>query len=541
MKSRFFILYLTLFSYFSAEAQSTIDFKMSYWIDSSRQATFVQARSQKYKPTQPSENLKFVKYPVWVKLHFGNELADIIEVRAKIDTLLYWREGRQGIWERVLTGDRLPFGTRPLAHYGLLFPLDLSAEKSKEVYFCFKTHTQVRLRIIPQTAYDFQRKNADNTLFYGFLYGVMSLMFIYNLAIWWTTRDAAYLYYLGFSFFMLLVQSSQHVYQYVLGNFPFWNNSGVYYWVGAANFCSANFGRLFLDTKQYAPRLGNVLWYVSFYGFAVMLCTTFFSFSFTSRFIFTFNPAYSLFLGISGIIVWIKGNRFAKYYVLAWFAYFAGVFVLALHNRSVLVDSFWVNYALEMSTLAEVVILSLAMSYKYKIMNEEAQENKLKIQALAYQQQLKEAQNKLLQDTLSTKEREVAMLAMQMLEKNNLISQSQIQIQKITKDETDASHELKNISKALQEGLNLDEDWENFRLHFEQVHPAFFQRLTTEYPHLTAHDQKALAYLRINLGTKDIARLMNIDAKSVKMLKYRIKKKLNLPEAEDLEGFVRNF
>lgn len=535
----------------------TPSFELAYWIDSSRQANLEQAQKQTYLPASLSTNLLFVSYPVWVKMKVSPS-ADLIEVQARVDTLVSFQQDAQGVWQKNMTGDRLPFKTRLLDHYNLAIPLTqpssiLEGEvKKRAIYLCFKTHTQVRLRVLPQTALDFQKKNANNTLFYGFLYGVMALMFVYNLFFWWIVRDEAYLYYLGFSFFLLLVLGSQHLYQYVLGNFPLWNNNGVYYWLGMVNFCSANFGRVFLDTKQYAPRLGKILWYASFYGFVVMFCTTFFSFSFTSRFIFAVNPAYSLFLCISGVIVWTKGNRFAKYYVLAWLAYFGGILTLALHNQGIIGYSFWVTYAIEISTLLEVVILTLAMSYKYKIINEEAQQNKLENQALAYQKQIKEEENKHLHEKLAHdqavheemvafKDRELATLTMQMLEKNAFIHDIQKQLQRIADTDANTTQQLKNIGKTLKESLDLDEDWDKFRLHFEQVHPVFFQRLASQYPQLTAHDQKTLAYLRINLNSKDLARVLNIDVKSVKMLKYRLKKKLNLTEDMDVESFIKSF
>ncbi len=529
MSKTFLHLFCLLF-YLPALAQHSIPFELSYSVDSSRQVSFEKAPLQKYLPAQAFKNLGFVGYPVWVRLRFsrlqvGKEYY--LEARARADSIIFG-EGKT-------TGDVLPFSTRPIEHHNILLPLALPAQATQEMYICLRTHTQVRLNFTLWEARTFQAKSAKNTLFYGFLYGIMALMIVYNFFTWRVVRDTAYLYYIGFAFFMLLVQSSQHLYQYILGDYPIFNNQAIYYFVGGVNFCAGNFGRLFLDTKKYAPRLSKLMWYVSFYGFAVMLCATFFSFSFTSWFIFTFNPFYSLFLCVAGVVVWRKGNVYARYYVFAWLAYFMGILVLALHNRNLLANSFWINYALEISTLIEVVMLSLAMSYKYKIINEEAQENKLKNELMQERMKQEQAMH---EKIIALKDRELAMLMMQMFEKNNLLNDIQKQIQRIH-ETTAESEPLKNIGKSLQDSIKLDEDWEKFKIHFEQVHPHFFQQLATQYPHLTAHDHKTLAYLRINLGTKDIARLLNIDAKSVKMIKYRLKKKLVLTDEVDLDAFIR--
>jgi hypothetical protein len=83
-------------------------------------------------------------------------------------------------------------------------------------------------------------------------------MIVYNLFNWLAVRDTAYLYYVSFAFFMLLIQSHRHNYQYFFGNFPFFNTLGIYWWIGGAIFCLVNFGRLFLQTSIYLINWINI-------------------------------------------------------------------------------------------------------------------------------------------------------------------------------------------------------------------------------------------------------------------------------------------
>jgi two-component system, sensor histidine kinase LadS len=533
----------------------TKNFVLTYWIDSTQQAGIAQASRQAFLPLQKGYNLGFVRYPVWVRLRFAHTKplqTHLLEIRARVDTISLWQKDEKGVWTQITTGDKMPFRTRPLPHYNLLFSLALPAHTENEVYLRYKTLTQMKLKCTLWSEQSFREDNTQRTLFYGFLYGIMSLMIIYNVFVWWVVRDSAYLYYIGFAFFMLLVQSSQHLYQYVLGDFPIFNNNGVYYWVGCLNICSAHFARLFLDVRKYSRRAEKALLYASGYGVFIIICASFLDFPTVTLLIFTFNPFYTLFLVATGIFIWRRGNPYAGYYVGAWLAYVVGLVLLVLHNRNVIGDSFWAQYTLEISTLVEIVILSLAMSYKYKVINEEAQANRLEMQSLAYEQQRRQEENRFLQEKMQQeqamheevvafKDRELAMLMMQMLEKNNMLHDIQKQLQKIGTRKEDGIPDFREVGKVLQESLKLDGDWDKFRLHFEQVHPAFFEQLAVQYPQLTVHEQKTLAYIRINLSTKDIARLLNIEGKSVKMIKYRLKKKLNLTEDMDLENFVKKF
>lgn len=49
---------------------------------------------------------------------------------------------------------------------------------------------------------------------------------------------------------------------------------------------------------------------------------------------------------------------------------------------------------------------------------------------------------------------------------------------------------------------------------------------------------KLCACLKLNLGTKEIAALMNISARSVENSRYRLRKKLELSGSENLSDFL---
>jgi hypothetical protein len=97
-----------------------------------------------------------------------------------------------------------------------------------------------------------------------------------------------------------------------------------------------------------------------------------------------------------------------------------------------------------------------------------------------------------------------------------------------------------NMQKILKEELILDNDFENAKLQIQQVHPDFFQLLNEKAQRkLTLLDLKLCAYLYLQLDTRQIAQLMHVEAKSVRMSRYRIKQKLALDKEEDLNAFLQ--
>ncbi|NLU96091.1 helix-turn-helix transcriptional regulator [Chitinophaga sp. Ak27] len=97
-----------------------------------------------------------------------------------------------------------------------------------------------------------------------------------------------------------------------------------------------------------------------------------------------------------------------------------------------------------------------------------------------------------------------------------------------------------NMQKILKEELVIDNDFENAKLQIQRVHPDFFNLINEKAQrNLSPLDLKLCAYLYLKMDTRQIAQLMNIEAKSVRMSRYRIKQKLGLGKDEDLNVFLQ--
>ncbi len=100
---------------------------------------------------------------------------------------------------------------------------------------------------------------------------------------------------------------------------------------------------------------------------------------------------------------------------------------------------------------------------------------------------------------------------------------------------------LEKIVVKIDSTLRLQEDWEQFEFHFDQVHGYFLKRLRQQFPDLSSNEQKLCALLRLNLNTKEIANLMGISLRGVEIARYRLRKKLGLDQRENLSKFVLEY
>jgi type II secretory pathway pseudopilin PulG/DNA-binding CsgD family transcriptional regulator len=103
------------------------------------------------------------------------------------------------------------------------------------------------------------------------------------------------------------------------------------------------------------------------------------------------------------------------------------------------------------------------------------------------------------------------------------------------------SSELKSISRTINKSIEIDEEFELLKSSFENTNPEFFSTLQGKSLNsLTKLDLKYCGYIKLGLGIKEMANIMNIEPKSMKMARYRLRQKLDLKKEEDLDDFVNS-
>lgn len=148
-----------------------------------------------------------------------------------------------------------------------------------------------------------------------------------------------------------------------------------------------------------------------------------------------------------------------------------------------------------------------------------------------------EAEREILVLEVQNKSRELSNAALNLIRKNEVL-------QRLKDDLLDSKNDpraLQKIMRLIDEHLEGDHDWEIFEESFNRVHDDFFKRLMHDFPDLTPGDMRLAAYLKMNLASKEIAPLLNISVRGVENKRYRLRKKLGLPEEANLTEFVMGF
>ena len=78
-------------------------------------------------------------------------------------------------------------------------------------------------------------------------------------------------------------------------------------------------------------------------------------------------------------------------------------------------------------------------------------------------------------------------------------------------------------------------------VHFNELKPKFFYNLESKYNNLSKNEIKLAALLSMNLTTKEISKILNIELNSVSKNRQRLRKKLNISKEIDLIDYFKKF
>jgi DNA-binding CsgD family transcriptional regulator len=182
----------------------------------------------------------------------------------------------------------------------------------------------------------------------------------------------------------------------------------------------------------------------------------------------------------------------------------------------------------------------LQVQHQLAMSKSEAEIVHLKNEKLQAEIEIIHLNNEKLQTEIEGKNRELASNAMSFVQKGELLSKIKEDLMRLknTSEVEKDSKDFKKIIRIIDHELNNVHDWEQFAVHFDSVHTDYLKNLKERFPELTASDLKLCAYLRLNLSTKEISQLMNISIRGVETSRYRLRKKLELPNDANLVDYL---
>ena len=152
----------------------------------------------------------------------------------------------------------------------------------------------------------------------------------------------------------------------------------------------------------------------------------------------------------------------------------------------------------------------------------------------------KELQENNLKQDLDLKAKELSTYTLHIIQKNQLLEELRGKLEMLVKDDKrDQKKQLQQLIQQINNNFNHDQYWEEFRSVFDQVHQTFLTNLKKYAENLTSNDVKLVSLIKMNLPPADTATLLGISQDSLKVARYRLRKKINMPKEESLNTFIQ--
>lgn len=198
-----------------------------------------------------------------------------------------------------------------------------------------------------------------------------------------------------------------------------------------------------------------------------------------------------------------------------------------LHQKNAFqIRQTWLYSALALITIVGLLFLFVAYRFKlkYALEREKLQDE--------------EAARLKAEQALITQEKE-------QLQKELMVGMLQIErgaesLKELKEKIATAESQHPQLNQFIKGELRINSDFDLIRSEIQDIHPEFFKKLQAKASEkLTQADLRYCAYFSLQFPTKQIAELLNITPKSVRMAKYRLKQKFNLDKDDDFDTFLQ--
>ncbi len=262
------------------------------------------------------------------------------------------------------TGDTYDFLTRPINHRHFLFPVPDSTTGSVDVYMRVQTEGTLELPLTLWSEKEFWEQEQTIIVVKGVYFGVILIMVIYNLFIYFSVRESSYLYYVCYAACLIFFQSGIDglAFQFLWpGNPEFHGKSFVVFSAFTLMFLCL-FSNSFLKLADYHPRLSGLLLLGALSTATMSVVSLFIPYAYAIRLVVGLSLPICIGCFGVGVYVWSNGGVIARYFLIAWSAFLVGILLISLSKMGVIPITFFTTNALQIGSALEVVLFSLALA-----------------------------------------------------------------------------------------------------------------------------------------------------------------------------------
>ncbi len=315
-----------------------------------------------------SVNFGFTKSAYWFRFAIENTGADAFDIFFEISypmlnyVDLYVPE--DGGFKRIKTGNKFAFHERDIVNKNFVFAL--KSLPGMRTYY-LRIQTASSLNFIPalyaQKAYIAKQENDLPPIW--IYYGFMIIMMLYNLLVFFSSRDRSYLFYVVFIFTYVLFQMTLNGYsfQYLWPNAVWWASNSLPFFMCLAILCWGIFMWDLLEFPKKFRKFHLLFTRILFPLIVAMGVASFIiGYSLAIKITTILVGVVTLTYFIAGVIPLFYRSRPAVYLNIGSTGFMCGVLLYVLKTYGVLPEMFVTEWGIQIGSAIMVVLFSLALA-----------------------------------------------------------------------------------------------------------------------------------------------------------------------------------
>ena len=325
-------------------------------------------------------NMTQEERPVWIRFSLRNDApparAWVLGIAwPMIDSIdFYPRDPVFGTWEPSLhSGIAAATDDKLVKDPAFVFPLDIPSGQARQYVMRLDGHTAYLVPMVVSEAAHYQRKRFDNSVWMGVLFGIIGVMFLYNLVLAVLLRERNYVAYSVYLLTVLLYELTVTGYGalYVWSGMP-WLKAHDYEVFASAAFISASvFFRFFLNLKHARP--AHLRWLnsslIAYWAITLVVAAVW-----PNRMLLNLSAVMALWTSFAGmyiaLVLSVQGNRFARYFLVAWAMVAVGTVASMLSLLGVVDGNWFTENGQHIGFALEILLLSVLLAERIRFERE---------------------------------------------------------------------------------------------------------------------------------------------------------------------------
>ena len=307
----------------------------------------------------------------WFRFQVNNPskepVSHLLEIAYPVldDVRIYIYDTISGVeLKQYQLGDKIVFDKRPVDHRNFLVPLDLDKYQQQTWLIRVETSSAMQLPMTIWPERNFFVQDQARLMGLGLYYGIMFIMALYNLFVFFSVRENNYLYYVFYVASMVgFLASLQGLsFQYAWPTATNWNDSAIIVMLSSVVFFTSIFTRNFLVLSDHNKILNNSFGFVLFSCAIIVLAVNFIPYYLLIKTLILISGIAILLVIYAGVVRWKQGFSPARYFTIAWSSLLLGAAILALNKFNVIPRNSFTENAMQLGSAIEVILLSFALA-----------------------------------------------------------------------------------------------------------------------------------------------------------------------------------